>query len=109
MTDIRGLYRHFKGGTYEVFGVCHWQKTNQDFVLYKPLYNDTGLWIRLYSMFFSKVAIDGKLEDRFAFMEKTAGVIDEYKFRALHSETYDHIDIAQEPQGNFIIIMQKEI
>jgi hypothetical protein len=103
MPDIRGIYKHFKGGSYEVFGICSSYKTNQVFVLYKPLYNDTGLWLRLFSMFFSKVTVDGKLKDRFAFMEHADDIIAEKRFSALHSETHEKIDVIQETPGNFII------
>jgi hypothetical protein len=103
MADIRGVYKHFKGGTYEVFGVCSSKSANQTFVLYKPLYNNTGLWVRLYSMFFSKVTIDGKQKDRFAFLEYINHVIAEKEFSALHSETHEKIDVLQETPGNFIV------
>ena len=41
-----GLYRHYKGGEYEVLGVVRHSETLEPLVLYRPLYNDSGLWVR---------------------------------------------------------------
>ncbi|MCL2211371.1 MAG: DUF1653 domain-containing protein [Treponema sp.] len=101
--DIRGIYKHFKGGTYEVFGVCSSITTNTKYVLYKPLYNDTGFWLRLYSMFFSKVMIDGEQKDRFAFMSYAGDIITDNEITALHSETNEKIVITQDLPGHFTI------
>ena len=34
-------------------------------VVYRPLYNATGWWVRPHAMFFESVAIDGSLRLRF--------------------------------------------
>ena len=60
-----GRYRHYKGGDYEVIGVARHSETLQPMVVYRPLYNDTGLWVRPYAMFFEQVEIDGELRPRF--------------------------------------------
>ncbi len=39
-----GLYRHYKGGEYEVLAVVRHSETLEPLVLYRPLYNDSGLW-----------------------------------------------------------------
>lgn len=61
-----GRYRHYKGGEYEVIGVVRHSESLEPMVLYRPLYNDTGLWVRPYEMFFETVEVDGKLQPRFA-------------------------------------------
>ncbi len=61
-----GLYRHYKGGEYEVFGVVRHSETLEPLVLYRPLYNDSGLWVRPYTMFTEQVAINGQNRPRFA-------------------------------------------
>jgi len=43
-----GRYRHYKGNEYEVIGVVRHSETLEALVLYRPLYNDTGLWVRPY-------------------------------------------------------------
>lgn len=63
-----GRYRHYKGGEYEVRGVVRHSETLEALVLYAPLYNDSGLWVRPYDMFFGTVEIDGVTRPRFALM-----------------------------------------
>jgi hypothetical protein len=61
-----GRYRHYKGGEYEVVGVARHSETLEPLVVYKPLYNDSGLWVRPYAMFVETIEIDGRVQARFA-------------------------------------------
>jgi hypothetical protein len=61
-----GRYRHYKGKDYEVLGVVRHSETLEALVLYRPLYDDSGLWVRPYGMFFERVDIDGRSVQRFA-------------------------------------------
>jgi len=61
-----GRYRHYKGGEYEVIGVARHSETLEPLVVYRPLYNASGLWVRPHSMFFEQVEIEGKWQPRFA-------------------------------------------
>ena len=63
-----GRYRHFKGGEYEVLGVAGHSEGLEDMVVYRPLYNDTGLWVRPVSMFLENVEREGRLVPRFALI-----------------------------------------
>ncbi|MBU4569914.1 MAG: DUF1653 domain-containing protein [Desulfomicrobium sp.] len=65
-----GRYRHFKGGEYEVLGVARHSEGLEDMVVYRPLYNDTGLWVRPLSMFTEQVECNGKTEPRFTFLDE---------------------------------------
>jgi len=60
-----GRYRHYKGGEYEVLGVVRHSETLEPLVLYRPLYNDTGWWVRPHAMFFSTVTVGGREVERF--------------------------------------------
>ena len=60
-----GRYRHYKGGEYEILGVARHSETLEPVVIYRPLYNQTGLWVRPYSMFVEQVDVDGQLQPRF--------------------------------------------
>ena len=60
-----GRYRHYKGGEYEVIGIARHSETNEAMVVYRPLYNDTGWWVRPHAMFFETVTIDGLVQPRF--------------------------------------------
>ncbi len=75
MTDLAplphaplGRYRHYKGNEYEVLGVVRHSETLEPLVLYRPLYNDSGLWVRPYGMFFEAVEVDGVRMPRFALL-----------------------------------------
>jgi hypothetical protein len=67
-----GRYRHYKGGEYEVVGVARHSETLEAMVIYRPLYNQTGLWVRPYAMFFEQVDVNGLQQPRFALIEDNA-------------------------------------
>ena len=60
-----GLYRHYKGGEYEVIGVARHSETLEPLVVYRPLYNQTGWWVRPHAMFFETGNFDGVVRPRF--------------------------------------------
>lgn len=63
-----GRYRHYKGLDYEVIGVARHSETLEPVVVYRPLYNDSGWWVRPYAMFVEQVAIGGVEQPRFAWV-----------------------------------------
>lgn len=65
-----GLYRHYKGGEYEVLGVARHSETLEPLVVYRPLYNASGWWVRPHAMFFGEVLLDGRRVPRFARLER---------------------------------------
>lgn len=67
-----GRYRHYKGGEYEVLGVVRHSETLEPLVLYRPLYNTSGMWVRPFAMFLETVQVDGATVPRFAPMEPPA-------------------------------------
>jgi hypothetical protein len=60
-----GRYRHYKGRDYEVIGVARHSETREVLVVYRPLYNDSGLWVRPHAMFFEEIEVDGVRRPRF--------------------------------------------
>ena len=60
-----GRYRHYKGGEYEVIGVARHSESTEPMVVYRPLYDDSGWWVRPHAMFFEDVNIDGRRQPRF--------------------------------------------
>ncbi len=64
-----GRYRHYKGGEYEVLGVARHSETLEPLVLYRPLYNATGMWVRPFGMFIGTVEHEGSVQPRFARMD----------------------------------------
>ena len=67
-----GRYRHYKGGEYEVIGVVRHSESLEPMVLYRPLYNDTGHWVRPLAMFLEAVEHEGKSQPRFRRMDEGA-------------------------------------
>lgn len=61
-----GRYRHYKGGEYEVVGVARHSETLEPQVVYRPLYDASGWWVRPHAMFFGEVEVDGVRQARFA-------------------------------------------
>jgi hypothetical protein len=60
-----GRYRHYKGGEYEVLSVARHSETLEPLVVYRPLYTDSGWWVRPHAMFFGTVEVDGREVARF--------------------------------------------
>ncbi len=61
-----GRYRHYKGGEYEVLAVARHSETLEPQVVYRPLYKESGWWVRPYAMFTETVTVDGREQPRFA-------------------------------------------
>ena len=66
-----GRYRHYKGGEYEVLGVVRHSESLEPLVLYRPLYNSSGSWVRPFAMFLEPVEHGGRSQPRFSLV--TAG------------------------------------
>ncbi len=65
----KGIYRHFKGGIYEVVDIALHSETLEEMVVYKSV--ETGkYWVRPASMWNETVEFEGKTVSRFTFVEK---------------------------------------
>lgn len=60
-----GRFRHYKGGEYEVIGVARHSETLEPVVVYRPLDNDSGWWVRPFDMFTGRLFVDGVERPRF--------------------------------------------
>ena len=65
----KGIYRHYKGPKYEVFMTARHSETEEWMVVYKALYGEEGNWVRPYDMFVSTVEVEGKIVNRFEFVD----------------------------------------
>lgn len=52
------IYRHFKGKFYYVIGTALHTETNEEMVIYHPLYGDYQLFVRPLKMFTEEVPED---------------------------------------------------
>ena len=68
-----GVYRHYKGQQYEVLGIARHSETEEEFVVYRALYGDRGLWIRPLVMFTESVEKGGVSVPRFSRIDKQTG------------------------------------
>ena len=67
------MYKHFKGGYYQVLGVAKHSETLEEFVVYIHLGADSfgrtnGLWVRPMSMFMEMVTVGNKKVPRFGYI-----------------------------------------
>ena len=71
MVEVGERYRHFKGKEYEVVGVAlNCDDSSQEVVVYRMLYGDGGIWVRLLKEFCgNKVFEDGRRVKRFELVE----------------------------------------
>ena len=53
--QINRVYRHFKGDYYLVEDVARHSETGEEYVVYRKLYGDGGLWVRPLAMFLEPV------------------------------------------------------
>lgn len=70
-----GIYKHFKGGMYLALMLAKDSETEEDVVIYIPLYYkedaETRAWVRPLKDFMGKKELeDGTLIDRFEFIKK---------------------------------------
>ena len=69
MEEIKlGKYRHFKGNEYEVIAVAKHSETTEDYVVYRALYGNSGMWVRPASMWNETVERDGVTYKRFTYI-----------------------------------------
>jgi len=62
--NIKGKYKHFKGGLYEVLGVAKHSETLEEMVLYCHE-GEKEMWVRPFDMFFEEIEREGKKMMRF--------------------------------------------
>jgi hypothetical protein len=60
-----GLYRHYKGGLYEVIGTARHSESLEPMTVYRALYGAHGLWVRPAAMFAETIEVDGVVRPRF--------------------------------------------
>lgn len=71
VTEIpAGIYRHFRGREYQVFGVGRHSETEEPLVFYRCLYGDYSWWARPLSMFCEKVEVAGETLSRFRLVRR---------------------------------------
>ena len=71
MQDIKlGKYRHFKGNEYEVLHIAKNSENLEETVVYRALYGDKEVWVRPASMWNETVERDGKIYQRFTYIEE---------------------------------------
>jgi hypothetical protein len=63
-----GRYRHYKGKEYQVLGCAKHTETEEEFVVYRALYGEQGLWVRPKSLFLEPATVDDKPVQRFEFI-----------------------------------------
>ncbi len=65
-----GLYQHFKGNHYLVFGTARHSENEELMVVYAPEHKRDQLWVRPLHMFEEQVATETGDVQRFAYVSK---------------------------------------
>lgn len=60
MVDV---YRHYKGGIYNVIGMGKHTETQEEVIIYEG--TDNKLWVRPLDMFMEKIEVNGQMVPRF--------------------------------------------
>lgn len=68
-SDMKILYRHYKGNEYELLGEATHSETGEELVVYKALYGEQRVWVRPKEMFFGTVKKGGIDVPRFEKFE----------------------------------------
>ncbi len=64
-----GRYRHYKGKDYQVLGCARHTETEEEYVVYRALYGEGGLWVRPKAMFLESVVTGEATTPRFVLIE----------------------------------------
>ena len=59
------IFKHYKGGFYQVLGECFDSETLEEKVVYQALYGENEVWVRPKKMFFENVEVNGESVPRF--------------------------------------------
>ena len=104
-----GIYKHYKGNYYRVYGLVKHSETLEWLVSYEALYEnqEAQTWVRPYEMFIQTVNIAGKIVPRFELIEEASTdellwLVDEndielgtiYKHTANSAPKYIHREVA---------------
>ncbi len=60
-----GVYKHYKGGFYEVIGIGKHSETHEVMVIYKDVHSEKKIWVRPMEMWFDEVLVGGVSVFRF--------------------------------------------
>lgn len=67
-----GIYRHYKGQLYQVFGTATHSETEEILVVYQCLYGNYDLWVRPFTMFTENITLEnGTTVARFTFINSS--------------------------------------
>lgn len=65
-----GLYQHFKGNRYYVFGTARHSENEEIMVVYAPEHKRDDLWVRPLQMFKEQIVTNSGEVQRFVFISK---------------------------------------
>lgn len=65
-----GKYQHFKGSYYQVLHLARHSETEEYLVVYHPFEKKEDIWVRPLTMFNETITRDGRIIQRFQFIEE---------------------------------------
>lgn len=67
---IGATYKHYKGNFYRVMAVGKNEETREELVVYRALYGEAEVWVRLLTVFTEQLVIEGEITPRFALVSE---------------------------------------
>lgn len=85
MSELKkGIYRHYKGGEYEVLEEVKNSEDKSDLIIYRDLKDEKKIWARPKKMFLEEVEVEKEKKPRFEFLREVEVETFEQKYlRAL--------------------------
>ncbi len=74
-----GIYRHFKGGIYEVLHIATHSETLEPMVVYRDVCDEDKIWVRPLSMWNETVTHNGITQERFTYLAPDMDTMDGQK------------------------------
>lgn len=60
---IPGIYKHYKGNLYQVFGLARHSETEEYLVVYQALYGEQGYWVRPLTIWLEPVDVSNEADE----------------------------------------------
>ena len=88
-----GIFRHYKGGMYELQSTAKHSETLESLAIYRALYGEGGVWARPLSMWSEPVTHDGITEPRFTYMASSLDELDSKRLFQVIEDIVEYVEM----------------
>ena len=102
MSELKkGIYRHYKGGEYELLEEALDEKNKEEKVIYRSL-KDEKVWIRAKKNFLEKVEVEKEKKPRFEFLREVEVESSEQKYLRALADYQNLLKQNAKERGEFV-------